>query len=117
MPKIVVQTTAKDTMNAPAAAKTGRQRAASHRSIGNTSAPGTTVSQGSGGREMMIPVITSSSTSAAPPSTSSVRGGGSRTAATRPMMSGASNMMPIASDGTQCDQVVSIGADGLAASL
>src|SRR5262249_42897021 len=117
MPKIVVQTTVKATTKAPAAAKTGRQRAASHSSIGNSSALGTTVSQGWGGREMMIPVIPANSASAAPPSMSSLRGGGSRRAAAAPITRGASDMMPRASDANQCHQVVRIGAVGVADSL
>src|SRR6516225_9666992 len=111
MPKMVVQTTAKDTMNAPVAAKNGRHRAASHNSIGNSRAPGTTVSQGSGGSEMMKPVITASKASAVPPSTSSLRGGGSRTAAAHPITSGATAIMPTTSEANQCHQMVSIGAE------
>ena len=100
-------------MNAPAAAKTGRQRAASHNNKGNSSALGTTVFQGSCGSEIIIPVIAASSASAVVPSMSSFRGGGSRTAAASPITSGATATMPTASEANQCHQVVSIGAVGL----
>src|SRR5215831_12289238 len=52
MPIVVVQTIARVTMKAVAAANTGRQRAAIHNRTGNSSAIGTTVVQGSGASAM-----------------------------------------------------------------
>src|SRR5262249_7187924 len=112
MPKTAVDTTVMETRNTAAAAKTGRHRAASHNSIGNSKATGTTVSQDSCGRAIEIPVITASATSATAPSISSLRGGGCRTAAARPITRGATMTMPIASDANQCAQVLSNDADG-----
>src|SRR5579864_8344442 len=99
-----------DTRNAAAAAKTGRQRAAIHNNIGNSSATGTTVSQASCGSKIAIAVITASAANAAAPSTSSLRGSGCRTAAVSSITSGATITIPIASDANQCCQVVSISA-------
>src|SRR6266853_4751528 len=113
MPKVIVQTIVSETMNAPAAASTGRQRAASHSRIGNSRATGTIVCHGFGGSETMMTVIAANATSATTPSMISLRGGGSRTAWARPMTSGATVMMPTASDANQCSQVVQIGAVGL----
>src|SRR6516162_6479422 len=58
MPIVVVQTIARVTMKAAAAANTGRQRAAIHNRTGNSSAIGTTVVQGSGGSAMTITLMT-----------------------------------------------------------
>src|SRR5215471_10163736 len=113
MPKVIVQTIVSETMNAAAAANTGRQRAASHSRIGNSRATGTTVSHGSGGSETMMIVITANAISATTPSMISLRGGGSRKASATPITSGATVMMPTASDANQCCQVVQIGAVGL----
>ena len=98
MPKVIAQTIVRDTMNAAAEAKTGRQRAASHSSSGKSSATGTTISHGSGGREIIIPVVANTAASATPPSMSSLRGGGARMAEVRPITTGATVMMPSASD-------------------
>src|SRR5262249_2854238 len=111
-PKIVVQTIVMETMKAPMAEKAGRQRAASQNKIGNSQVIGDSVSQGSRGSEMTSPVIITSVTSANVPSTTSLRGDGRRTTAASPITSGATAMMPIASDANQCCQVSSIGADG-----
>src|SRR5580704_1035602 len=113
MPKIVVQTIVSDAMNAPAAAKTGWQRAASHSNTGNSSAPGSTVCHGCSGSETMIPVIAANTASAPVPSTISLRGGGLRTAAASPITNGATATMPTPSDANQCRQMVSIGTVGL----
>src|SRR3974390_1157878 len=64
-----------ETRNAAAAAKAGRQRAATHNNIGNSSATGATVFQDSSGSEMEIPVMTASAARALAPSLSSLRGG------------------------------------------
>src|ERR1700743_1198718 len=117
MPKIVVQTIVSDTMNAPAAAKTGCPRAASHRNTGNSSAPGTTVCHGCSGSETMIPVIAANTANAPVPSTISLRGGGARMAAANPITTGATATMPTASEANQCRQIVSIGTVGLWNSL
>src|SRR5215469_12994168 len=101
-----------ETRNAAAAANTGRQRAATHNNIGNSSATGATVFQDSSGNEMAIPVMTASAASALAPSMSSLRGSGCRIAAASPITSGATVTMPIASDSNQCCQVVSTSAEG-----
>src|SRR6266536_3359376 len=113
MPKTLVETTVMETRNAPTAAKTGRQRAASHNNIGNSQAIGNTVSQVSGGSEIIIPVIAASATSAAVPSMTSLRGGGSRRAEASPITNGATVTMPKASEANQWCQVVRIGVVGL----
>src|SRR5216684_1316553 len=113
MLKVIVQTIASETMNAPAAANTGRQRAASHSRIGNSRVTGTIVCHGFGGSETMMTVIAANATSATTPSMISLRGGGSRTAWARPMTSGATVMMPTASEANQCSQVVQSGVVGL----
>src|SRR6266481_8005577 len=117
MSKVIVQTIVSETMNAAAATNPGRQRAASHSRIGNSRATGTIVCHGFGGIETMITVSAANPASAATPSMISWRGGGSRTASARPMTSGATVMMPTASDANQCCQVVQIGAAGLWNSL
>src|SRR5216684_4111718 len=113
MPKVIVQIIASETMDTAAAANPGRQRAASHTSIGNSKAIGRTVFHGSGGTKMMMMVSAANIMSVTTPSTISLRGGGSRTASARPMTSGATVMMPTISDANQCCQVVQIGAAGL----
>src|SRR5262249_37563124 len=112
MPKTVVQTIVMETTNAPAAEKAGRQRAASHKKIGNSHVIGNTVSQGTRGSKMINPVITASAASANVPSMTSLRGDGRRTTAASPITNGATAMMPTMSDANQCCQVMSIGADG-----
>src|ERR1700758_1739174 len=91
---VVVQTIARATMNAPAAAKTGLQRAASHSSNGNSRAITATMTQGSRGKKIMSPLNAASGTSATTLSMISARGGGSRTAETSPTNSGATATMP-----------------------
>src|SRR5215469_15622100 len=110
MPKVVVQTIVMETTNAPTAEKAGRQRAASHNKTGNSQVIGNTVSQGSGGNQMINPVIAESARSASVPSMTSLCGDGRRTRAASPITSGATAMMPTVSDANQCCQVLSIGA-------
>src|SRR3974377_1440095 len=112
MPKIVVQTIAKETINTAAAANTGRQRAVSHNNIGNSQATGTTVSQRSCDSEIITPVITASVVSAPAPSTSSLLRTRGRRAAASPISNGATAMKPIVLDVTQCSQMVRIGTVG-----
>src|SRR6267143_3889525 len=101
MPKVIVQTIGSETMNAAAAANTGRQRAASHSRIGNSRATGTIVCHGFGGIETMMTVIAANATSATTPAMISLRGVGSRTAWARPLTSGATVTMQRASDANQ----------------
>ena len=97
-------------MKAAAEAKTGRQRAAIHKSSGNSNAIGTTVVQGPGGSEMTTTLMTTSDASATRPSIVSLRPGGSRTAEASPIISGAIVTMPSASDANQFCQVTKIDA-------
>src|SRR6267154_5086319 len=114
MPKVIVQTVVSETMNAAAAVNTAWQRAVSHSRIGSSRAAGRTVCHASGGSETMMTAITAANaTSATTPSRISLRGGGSRRALARPITSGATMMMPTASDANQWCQVVQIGAVGL----
>src|SRR5258708_7550192 len=113
MSNVIVQIIVSETMNVAAAANPGRQRTASHSRIGKSKAIGRTVFHGSGGSKTMMTVITASATSATAPSMISLRGGGSRKAPARPITSGATVMMPMASDANQCCQVAQIGAVGL----
>src|SRR5258708_4733323 len=113
MPKVIVQIIVSETMNTAAAANPGRQRAASHTRLGNSKAIGRAVFHGSGGSKTMMTVIAANTMSAMTPSTISLRGGGSRKASATPITSGATVMMPMASDANQCCQVVHIGAVGL----
>src|SRR5262245_34951697 len=118
MPKVIVQTIISETMNAAAAANTGWQRAVSHSRIGSSRAAGRTVCQGSGGSKTTMTAITAANaTSATTPSKISLAGGGLRRALARPITSGATMMMPMASDANQCCQVVQTGAVGLWNSL
>src|SRR5215467_14337457 len=98
LPKMVVQTIVMETRNAPAAEKDGSQRAASHNNIGNSQVIGNTVSQSSRGSQMINVVVIASAASASAPSIISLSGGGRRTMAANPITSGATAMMPTASD-------------------
>src|SRR6476661_1748500 len=109
MPKVVVQTIERLTMNAAAAAKTGRQRAASHSSGANNTATGPTVAKSSDCRKMPSPLTTASAATAKAPSTSSLGGGRSREAEASSISNGATVIIPRPSDATQCCQVVRIG--------
>src|SRR5262249_30138593 len=113
MPKVVVHMIASETMNAAIAANTGWQRDVIHSRIGNSTATGATGSHGSGGSKTMMMVVAADTTRAMTPSRASLPGGGSRRALTTPISSGATVMMPMASDANQCHQVVQIGAVGL----
>src|SRR5262249_54841696 len=108
MPKVVVQTMMRLTMNAAAEANTGRQRAASHSIGGNNKAIGTTVAKTDDGRNMASALIRDSATTAKTPSMRSLRDGLSRAAEANSITSGATAMIPSASDATQCCQVVNI---------
>src|SRR5438552_11999572 len=110
MPKVVVQTIERLTMNAAAAAKTGRQRAASHNSGANNAATGPTVANSSDRRKIVSPLTSASAATANAPSTSSVSDGRSREAAASSISNGATVIMPSPSDANQCCQVVSIDA-------
>src|SRR5215468_9464595 len=110
MPIVVVQTIARVTMKAAAAANIGRQRAPIHNRTGNSSAIGTTVVQGFGGSAMTTTLMTMSDASARSPSTVSSGPGGSRDAETSPITSGAIVTMPSASDANQFCQVSKIDA-------
>src|ERR1700678_1194971 len=112
MSKVVVHAMVRETTNTPAAANTGRQRAASHNSTGNNSAPGATVSQNCSGSESTTPVIAASANRPAAPSISSLRGGRSRMAAENPIKTGATVTTPTATPVHQCSQVVRISASG-----
>ena len=93
-------------MKAAAAAKTGRQRAAIHNRIGNSSAIGTTIVHGSDGRAMVTTLMIISDVSTMRPSVVSCRVGGSRVADANPITSGAIVTMPSASDANQFCQVL-----------
>src|SRR5215831_11383722 len=85
-------------MNAAAAANTGRQRTAIHNTIGNTTATGTAVAQGPGGRDITNALVAPRVRSAVAPSTCSRRGGAPRMADASPIGSGATVTMPSAAD-------------------
>src|SRR5262245_64644012 len=108
MPKVVVQTIDRLTMNAAAAAKTGRQRAASHSSGANSTATGPTVARSSDLRKIANPLTRASAATDTIPSTSSLSDGRSREAAASSISSGATVSIPSPSDANQCCQVVSI---------
>src|ERR1700676_2663232 len=113
MPKVVVQTIERLTINAAAAAKTGRQRAASHNSGANNTATGPTVAKSSDRRKMANPLTSASAATAKAPSTSSLRGGRSREAEESSINKGATVIIPSPSEASQCCQVVSIGVVSL----
>src|SRR5271157_4739764 len=113
MPKVVVQTIERLTMNAAAAAKTGRKRAASHNSGANNKATGPTVAKSSDRRKMTSPLTRASAATAKAPSMSSLRDGGSREDETSSISNGATVIIPSPSDASQCCQVVNIGVVAL----
>src|SRR6201981_21565 len=110
MPKMVVQTIERLIMNAAAAAKTGRQRAASHSSGANNTATGPTFAKSSDRRKIASALTRASAATAKAPSTTSLSGGRSREAETSSISSGATVMIPNASDANQWYQVDNIGA-------
>src|SRR5580692_7011577 len=109
MPKVVVQTIERLTINAAAAAKTGRQRAASHNSGANNTATGPTVANSSDRRKMANPLTSARAATANAPSTSSLRGGRSREAEASSISNGATVIIPSPSDANQCCQIVDTG--------
>src|SRR5208282_4396724 len=112
MSKIVVHAMVTETTNTPAAANTGRQRAASHSSTGNNSAPGATVSQSRSGSESTTPVIAASVNRPAAPSICSLGGAGARMATENPITTGATVTTPTATPVHQCSQVLRIPDSG-----
>src|SRR5258708_22923607 len=94
MLNVVVQTIVRATMKAPAAAKTGLQRAASHSSNGNSRATTATITQASRGKKIISPLNAASTTSATTLSIISLPAGGTRTAETSPINSPATATVP-----------------------
>src|SRR6476661_7719291 len=101
-------------MNAAEAANTGRQRTAIHNTMGNTTATGTAVAQGPGGREITNALVATRVTSTNAPSTCSRRGGARRMADASPIGSGATVTMPSAADVNQLRQTFKMSAAGSA---
>src|SRR6516165_2053669 len=85
---MVIQTMLMESTNTPAAAKTGRQRTASHSNSGKSSANGVTVFQCCGGSDAVILAVNATSTSATAPSKSSPHDGGFRMATNNPITRG-----------------------------
>src|SRR6476661_834273 len=106
MPKVVVQTIERLTMNAAAAAKTGRQRAASHSSGANNTATGPMVSKSSDRRKIASPLTRANAATTKAPSTSSLSDGRSREAEPSSISKGATVIIPSPSDANQCCQMV-----------
>src|SRR5947209_17531765 len=102
MPKVVVQTIETLTMNAAAAAKTGRQRAASHSSGANNTATGPTVAKSSDRRKMASPLTSASAATAKAPSTSSLVEGRARAAEASSISNGATVIIHSPSEAHQC---------------
>src|ERR1700749_2137091 len=109
MRKVVAQTIERLTMKAAAAAKTGRQRAASHNSGANNTATGPTLAKSSDRWKMANPLTSASATTVTAPSTSSLNGGRSREAGASSISNGATVIIPKPSDANQCCQIVRIG--------
>src|SRR5260370_13776612 len=104
-------------MNTAAAANIGWQRAAIDSRNGNSRAGGSAGSHDSGGSKSVTAFITANTTSATMPSMISLGGGGLRRALAKPIISGATVMMPMASEANQCHQVVQSGTVGLWSNL
>src|SRR5579871_4271168 len=117
MPKVVVQTIERLTMSAAPAAKTGRQRAASHNSGANKMATGPTVASKSDLTKIASPLTSASAATVNTPSASSANGGRSRQAEASSITNGATVMIPSPSDANQCCQIVVTGVDVLWNSL
>src|SRR2546427_12734273 len=109
MPKVAVQTIERLTMNAAAAAKTGRQRAASQSNGANNTATGPTFANRSDCTKIANPLARASATTVKAPSTSSLSDGRSREAEPSSISKGATVIIPSPSDASQCSQVVKIG--------
>src|SRR5262245_61931444 len=92
------------TVNAAAAENTGRQRALSQSNSGKRKTEGVISDQGPVSRANVSTLATATATIARVPSRNSRHNGGSRTAAATPMRSGATVMMPSASDANQTSQ-------------
>src|SRR5262245_27336447 len=98
------------TTNTAAAANTGRQRAPSHSSSGNRTVTDAIVAQGPDITAKAKWLVAASTTSTSVPSKISRHDGTSRAAAASSINSGATVMMPSASDTNQSDQTASAGA-------
>src|SRR6266446_5333263 len=109
MPKVVVQTIERLTINPAADAKTGRQRAASHSSGANNTATAPTGAKSSDRRKIASPLTRASAGTAKAPSTSSLSDGRSREAEPSSISRGATVIIPSPSDANQCCQIVNIG--------
>src|ERR1700748_2222318 len=109
MLKVVVQTIETLTMNAVAAAKTGRQRAATHNKGANNTATAPTVAKSSERENIASPLASASAATAKVPSTISLKGGRSRQADDSSMSNGATVMIPNASEANHCCHAVNIG--------
>src|SRR5690348_12260290 len=109
MPKVVVQTMERLTMNAAAAAKTGWQRAASHNRGANKTATGPTFASRSERRKIARALASASTATVNTPSANSLGDGRSRKAEASSISNGATVMIPSPSETNQCCQVVAIG--------
>src|SRR5262245_58154339 len=92
--KVIDHTTAEATTKAAAAAKTGRQRTATHSRTGKTRARGNAVDQGPCGNAITNALNTANIKRPTEPSNTSRRDGISRTASAIPTSSGATVTMP-----------------------
>src|SRR5438270_10850253 len=113
VPKGAGQTIDTRTMNGAAAAKAGRQRAASHSSGANNTATGPTLAKSSDCRKMASPLTSANAATVSAPSTSSLSGGRSREAEASSISNGATVTIPSPSAANQCCQVVNIGVVSL----
>src|SRR5262249_4341187 len=104
-PKVIVQTMVRPTMNAPAAANTGRQCAAGKSSKGKIKANGRIVNQYTVEKPNPIALTRTSARSDESPSRSSGIFGGSAKLRASPITNGATKTTPRASDVNQCNQV------------
>src|SRR5580692_6318662 len=110
MPKVVVQTMERLTMNAAAAAKTGWQRAESHNRGANSTATGPTFASSSERRKIATALTSASTATVKTPSANSLGDGRFRKAAASSISNGATVMIPSPSEANQCCQIVAIGA-------
>src|SRR6516165_10169294 len=111
MPKVVVQTIDRLTMNAAPAAKTGRHRAASQSIGANNTATGPTFASSSDRRKIASPLTSASAATVKTPSAISPSGGRSRLAQASSIKTGATVMIPRPSEANQCSQIVDSGVD------
>src|SRR5262245_13104685 len=110
--KVVVQTIMLETRNAPAVAKIGCKRPASHSKTGNGQATGSSIFQISRGSTTMIALTIASDSRATAPSMYSLGDGGWRRASKKPITNGATMTIPVKSPRNQCSQVGSTAVDG-----